>query len=85
MIPDTINAIFEMGAAFAMCMDVRQILRDRATRGVYWPLRAYFLIWGFWNLYFYPAMGAPWSFTAGMILTIVNGIWVGFALQYRKN
>lgn len=85
MIPDVVNALFEFVGALAMGMDVRQILRDRAIRGVYWPLRAFFLLWGFWNLYFYPAVHAPWSFVAGLILTIVNGFWLGLALQYRKN
>lgn len=84
MTPDAINACFEgVGALFAI-PDVWRLLRDRTIRGVYWPGRAFWITWGVWNLYFYPAVDQPLSFFGGCALTAANAAWLTLAIRYRS-
>jgi hypothetical protein len=84
-IVDITNAVFEMGGAIVAAGNCKKIIDDKKVRGVFWPIWVFYTIWGFWNLYYYPAMNCWWSFWAGLLLTISNSIWVYYAWKYRKN
>jgi hypothetical protein len=80
--PDQINALFEAGGTIAVGLSIRQVLIDRDVQGVsIWQV-LFFLGWGFWNLYFYPSVGQPWSFWAGVALAIANTIYVGCLVYF---
>ena len=81
---DIANAVFEAGGALAAWKNALQLYRDRAIKGVYWPVYAFYSIWGLWNLVYYPSLGQPWSFAAGVVLVAGNIAWVGQAIRFRK-
>jgi hypothetical protein len=78
---DGINGLFELGGGALCWLNVRQLLRDRRVSGIYWPVQAFFALWGWWNLYYYPALGQWVSFAGGVVLVLGNTLWVVMALR----
>lgn len=72
MAPDVVNALFEAGGALAILLSLRRLLRDKKLAGYDPATLAFFTAWGFWNLFFYPAVGASWSFFAGIAVVASN-------------
>lgn len=74
--PDAINAMFELGGAALLTLNIRRLFKDRTVAGVsVWPT-AFFSAWGLWNLAFYIAVNAPLSWWAGLFLCAVNFVWL---------
>ncbi len=84
MIPDQINGCFEVVAGLLLTLNVIRLHRDKQVRGVHIVPIAFMAIWGFWNLYFYPYIGAPWSFVGGIVVVVVNTVWVGQMIYYKN-
>lgn len=84
MSPDAINAAFELVGSFMTWRNFVQLRRDRTVAGVYWPVTAFFSVWGLWNLWYYPALGQWLSFSAGIVLCMGNIAWVILALRLRR-
>ena len=81
--PDLINAVFEMGGGVLLFLNVRGIYRDKEVKGVRILPTSFFMIWGVWNLYFYPAVGCLLSFIGGIVIVTMNTIWVGQMIYYK--
>jgi hypothetical protein len=79
---DMVNGFFEIVGACFIFMNVRQILKDKSVKGVYWPATAFFSAWGMWNLYYYPSLNQWWSFTGGVFIVIFNTAWIGLTIYY---
>ncbi len=84
MTPDLINGCFELAAGLLIMLNVRKLYRDKQLRGVCIAPTALMATWGFWNLYFYPHVGALWSFAAGIPIAVINTIWVGQMILYTQ-
>jgi hypothetical protein len=86
MTVDVINGLFEFGGAFMCWMHVKQILKDKKTRGVAWAPFIFFALWGVWNAtIYYPAVGCWWSWAGGVALVLVNTFYCCLVWKYRKN
>lgn len=84
MTPDIINALFEMGGAAFLVLNVRALRRDRVLRGVSaWPV-VFFTAWGAWNVYLYPSLGMPLSAAAGVLVLAVNSVWLWMVVDLRR-
>lgn len=84
MFVDYINGLFEFGGAIVTWINSYKIIKDKQVRGVFWPIWIFYTLWGFWNLYYYPAVNCWWSFVGGIFLVSGNTVWVYFAFRYRK-
>ncbi len=82
MTPDQINGALEFGSALLMLMNVRRLTKDKVLAGVSLIPTLFFDSWGFWNLYYYPALDQWWSFSGGACLVLVNLTWTGLAFYY---
>jgi len=82
---DLVNGLFELCGAFLLWVNVRKLHTDKQVRGVFWPVTAFFGVWGLWNLYYYPSLDQWFSFAAGIVLVTANIVWVWMAIRYRKN
>ena len=81
---DFVNGLFELiGAAF-IAMSIRRLIIDKQVRGLSLWHPMFFLLWGAWNLWFYPAVGCWYSFTGGVAVFITNAIWMGLMLYYSR-
>lgn len=84
MTPDTINAMFELGGALFIWLNVRALYLAKVVRGVYPPVMAFYAAWGVWNVFYYPAIGQHLSFWAGLGVVAGNLVWCSLALKYRS-
>jgi hypothetical protein len=82
--PDLINGAFEALAGLFVLNHCRALHRDKMVRGVSIVSTAFFTSWGFWNLYYYPALGQWASFAGGLFIVSGNVLWVGMLLHYRR-
>lgn len=81
-VPDAINCAFEMAAGATQTLNCRRLVRDRIVKGVDWRATAFFALWGFWNLFYYPHLTQWLSFIGGVMVTTANVTWVVLALRY---
>lgn len=84
MSPDLINALFELGGATAVGLSVLRALKEREIVGVSGAHVVFFMMWGMWNLFYYPNLDQYLSFAAGVLLTIVNTAYAALWLIYRR-
>ena len=77
--------MFETGGAWFTWMNAWKLYQHKQIRGAYWPAWFFFAAWGLFNLWYYPALGQWYSFTAESILVIGNLLWCALAVRYRKN
>lgn len=80
--PDIINATFELGGALVLCLNIRRLLVDhRLLRGVSWVPTLFFAAFGMWNIYFYRHIDQPVSWWAGVLVLVVNLVWLACLLR----
>jgi len=84
MIPDMINGCFEfLGMPFVL-LSVVKLLREKSTKGVSLWTPAFFSLWGFWNLYYYPHLGQWASFLGGIGIAVANTWWLWLLVYYSR-
>lgn len=82
-IPDTVNGMFELFGGFFILMSIIRIHREKSATGVHWLHAAYFLSWGYWNLFYYPHLDQCLSFFGGLLIALMNTIWMIQLLYYK--
>ena len=82
MTPDFINGCLEFFSSLLIGYNTLRLFKDKMVRGVSMIPVLFFDTWGFWNLYYYPALNQWFSFTGGVCLVIANVIWTGLAFYY---
>ncbi len=82
-VPDLVNAVFELGGACLLVLNVQRIWQDRRLSGVRLAPTVWFNVWGGWNLYYYLHIGQVASWVAGMSVFVVNSAWVALAVYFR--
>jgi hypothetical protein len=80
---DTINGLFECLGGVFIALSIRRLWIDKRVHGVSLVHPIFFNAWGFWNLYFYPAVNCWWSFWGGVGVVVTNTIWVSMMIYYR--
>jgi len=83
-IPDLINGTFEVVGGFLYWFNVVKLAKDKQIKGVYWPVTAFFAVWGMWNIIYYPLLDQWVSFFGGLVLFSGNFTWVCLALYFIK-
>jgi hypothetical protein len=76
MTPDTINGSFELIGGVCSWLNVYKYLKSRKVVGIFWPTAIFYVVWGIWNLFYYPALGQPFSFVGGIFLTSATLTWL---------
>ncbi len=84
MTPDIINGLFECLGGIFITLSIIKLHKDKSVRGVSLYPVAFFSVWGYWNLYFYPSLGQWWSFWGGIGVVVMNTIWLGQLIYYSK-
>jgi hypothetical protein len=76
--------VLELVAGFFIAASCVRLYRDKKVRGVSVVHMAFYTVWGFWNLYFYPVIGAWLSFYGGIGVVITNTVWLFMMLYYMR-
>ena len=83
--PDLVNGSFELLAGAFSLNNCLATFKAKQLRGVSMVSTAFFTLWGFWNLYYYPALGQWLSFYGGLSIVLANILWLTLMYKYRKN
>lgn len=81
---DLINGSFELLAGLFVLNHCRVLHAHKEARGVSLASVAFFTLWGFWNLYYYPTLQQPLSFYGGMFVVAANAVYLGMMFSYRS-
>lgn len=81
---DLINGMFEVLAGFMILNHCRILYKDKQVKGVSILSTVFFSLWGFWNLYYYPALDQWISFVCGILIVCANLLWVSMMIYYSK-
>lgn len=81
---DLINGLFELGGGILLLINCYTLHRDKTVQGIS-PIPVYFFTaWGYWNLWFYPALSAWYSFAGGILVVAVNTVWLAQLFYYKR-
>lgn len=83
MSPDLINGLFEIFSGLFVLNHCRVILKDKQVAGVSIISVLFFVVWGMWNLYYYPHLGQNISFYGGIFICFANIVWVSLLIKYK--
>lgn len=81
---DAINASFEFIGGVMLWLNVRQVLRDKQVHGVNAWSTAFFTLWGYWNILYYPGLNQWLSMLGGLVIVAANTTWVVLLFKYRR-
>lgn len=81
--PDIVNGLFECLGGVLLWANVIRLHRDKRMAGVSIYPTALFMLWGFWNLFYYPSLSQWWSFIGGINVVTANAVWVAQMWRYR--
>lgn len=81
---DLINGLWEVAGGMFTIPSILDLLKTKEVKGVNWLTVMFFLVWGLWNVYFYPANDFVYSFYGGLFLAVINLIWVVLLIKYNK-
>lgn len=84
MSPDNINGLFELTGGAFILFSCAKLFKDKKVRGVSFIHVAYFTLWGYWNIYYYPHLNQWMSFIGGLSVVLVNTMWLGMLLYYLR-
>lgn len=83
--PDLINGGFEACASIFILNHCRVLWASKQANGVSLLSTAFFMVWGLWNLFYYPHLGQTFSFYAGIAVVLANLTWIFVILKIRKS
>jgi len=81
---DAINALFEVGGAFAIIPSIVAAWRAKKIVGVSIVTSLFFTSWGWWNIFYYPSLDQTLSAAAAGMLATTNSIWLFQIWYYRR-
>jgi len=81
---DNINGLYELLGGLFILMHCIRLYYDKKVRGVSIIAVMFFASWGVWNLYYYPFLGQWCSFLGGIILVLMNFLWISLMLYYIR-
>jgi len=72
-----------MGGFFVM-LHCYRLYRDKKVKGVSSIATAYIVVWGFWNMYYYPYLQQWRSFFGGLLIVAMNTLWIFMMVYYIR-
>lgn len=84
MLADLINGLFELLGGFFILLSVFKIHKSKDAGSIHWGHMAFFTVWGFWNLFYYPSLDQWYSFAGGAWLVAINAIYLGQVIYYGR-
>lgn len=81
---DLINGlVFECVGSWFAWRNALELYRNKRVVGVYWPVYAFYSVWGIWSLVYYYTLSQWVSLVGGAGIVSGNITWLMLALHYR--
>ncbi len=84
MIADIINGSFEAGAGLAAIAHCFKLYEDKQVRGVSLGSVVFYIVWGIWNVFYYPHLQQFWSCAGGIFVTLANLLYLIMLRHFRN-
>lgn len=84
MTPDMINGLFEASGCVFIALSILKLRKEKLVRGVSWVHMSFFMVWGFWNLFYYPHLDQWISFWGGVGIVTANTLYVTQLIYYTR-
>jgi len=81
---DTTNGVFELCGGIFITLHCIKLYRQKMVRGTSIAAVTTFVLWGFWNLYYYPHLNQWLSFFGGIGTVTANIVWVAMLIYYTR-
>ena len=81
---DLVNGLIEAVSGLFLLNNCRVLYAHKQARGVSMLSVGFFTLWGFWNLYYYPALNQPFSFYGAVFIVATNALYLGMMLIYCR-
>ena len=81
-LPDLVNGAYESLGGLVIYLSIRRLRRDKQVKGIHWGQIAFFMTWGWWNLFYYPHLGQWVSFFGGLGVVVANTVWLVLVAYY---
>lgn len=85
MSPDLINGGFELLSSAMMVPSIIRAWRARKITGVHWTMPVFFVLWGVWNIFYYPHLGQWFSLLGAIMLLITNSLWLMLVVAFYSD
>lgn len=82
--PDAVNGTFELLAGGFLLNNCRVLYKDKVVKGVSKITTTFLVLWGIWNLYYYPHLGQIFSFWGGIGVVASNALYLSMMVYYRN-
>ncbi len=80
--PDLVNGALEASSSLFVLLSIRRLCRDKVVRGVSVVGVAFFALWAYWNLFYYPQLNQWASFYGSIGLAVADTVWFGQIVYY---
>lgn len=84
-LPDIINGLFETLASISILNHCRVVRNSGQAHGSSLLSTMFFMVWGMWNIWYYPQLGQVFSFWAGIAVLGANLFWVCTIWNIRRH
>ena len=81
---DNINGAFEVLVFMFVGLHCLELLKDKKSRGVSLVSVGFFFSLALWRLYYYPVLGQWWSFSGGVLVAAMHGLWFWMIRHYNR-
>ena len=81
---DGINGLFELLGGIFVLLNCIKLYSDKKVKGVSFIAMAYFVLWGYWNIYYYPHLEQWISFAGGLTIVAMNTLWIVMGFYYIR-
>ena len=81
--PDLINAMFMFTGSLLLWLNVVVLIKSKKYEGVSIIPHMFFMMWGFWNTYWFDYLQQPLSWYGSIAMLIPNLVWSIIALYYK--
>ncbi len=83
LLSDITMGLIQVISAGFLSKSVWMLYQAKIVRGVSAVTVAFWVAWGLWDLYYFPSLNQWWAFSGGVIVTLMNALYVGLIVRYN--
>lgn len=83
LLSDMMMGLIQVTSAGFLGVSVLQLFRKKYVSGVSAVTVSFWVAWGLWDLYYFPSLHQWWAFGGGVVVTMMNALYVSLILLYN--